>query len=332
MSQEPLNILFTSAGRRVELLSLFRDAYQELKLPVNIVAVDVDPLAPALRVAQQHCLVPRFDDPRYIPCLTEICRRSKIGAILPLIDPEIPVLARHRAEFEKAGAHVATVSAEAAELTADKWKSAEFFEGLGLRVPQSWLPEQLDADSTTYPVFIKPRRGSAAKDSFRVRNAKELRFFMEYVPDPIVQEFLPGPEITSDVICDPQGEVLAVVSRRRIEVRWGEVSKGVTVHCPEIVTACVKIARALHARGPITVQCLIKEDRPYFTEVNARLGGGAPLGVQAGSRWPAWFLARAAGLQAEPTPLGSYQEGLFLTRFDTSYFLKEADFDQSCHF
>jgi carbamoyl-phosphate synthase large subunit len=80
------------------------------------------------------------------------------------------------------------------------------------------------------------------------------------------------------------------------------------------------------------VQCIFKEDRPYFTEINARLGGGAPLGVRAGSQWPAWFLARAAGLEALPAPLGSYEEGLFLTRFDTSYFLKETDFDQSCHF
>ena len=332
MSQKPVNILFTSAGRRVELLSLFRDAYRDLELSGNIVAVDIDPLAPALRVAQNYYLVPRFDDARYIPCLTEICRREKIKVILPLIDPEIPLLASHRNEFESVGAQVGTVSAEAAELTADKWRTGEFFAGLGLQVPNSWLPGQLDAGSAAYPLFIKPRRGSAAKDTFRVSNARELNFFLDYIPQPIVQEFLPGPEITSDVICDPQGEVLAVISRRRIEVRWGEVSKGVTLHCPQIQSACLKIARAVDAKGPITVQCIMKNERPYFTEINARLGGGAPLGVQAGSNWPAWFLARAAGLPIQPAPLGSYQEGLFLTRFDTSYFLRETDFDQSSHF
>jgi carbamoyl-phosphate synthase large subunit len=152
-----------------------------------------------------------------------------------------------------------------------------------------------------------------------------LEFLSDYVPNPIVQEYLPGPEITNDVICDLQGEVLGVVSRRRIEVRWGEVAKGVTVYDPAIVEACVKIARALPAIGPITVQCLLKDGAPHFTEINARLGGGVPLGIAAGADSPRWLLARAAGLPVEIPPLGAYQQGLYLTRFDDAHYLTEDD-------
>jgi len=170
---------------------------------------------------------------------------------------------------------------------------------------------------------LPPRRGSAAKHTFTVRNGRELAFFLEYVSEPIVQEYLPGPEITNDVICDLEGEVLAVVSRQRIEVRWGEVAKGLTIHDPVITEACVKIARALPAVGPITVQCMLKDGAPHFTEINARLGGGVPLGIAAGVDSPRWLLARSAGLRIENPPQASYRTGLYLTRFDDSYFLSE---------
>jgi carbamoyl-phosphate synthase large subunit len=45
----PVNLLFVSAGRRVELLRLFRQAYRRLRLDGRIIATDIDPLAPALQ-------------------------------------------------------------------------------------------------------------------------------------------------------------------------------------------------------------------------------------------------------------------------------------------
>jgi carbamoyl-phosphate synthase large subunit len=320
-----LNVLFTSAGRRVELLRAFRRAYATLGLEGRIVAIDVDPLAPALSAADCAYIVPRLTDPEYIPTLAEICRHERADVVFPLIDPDIPVLAANRAVLEAAGTRLAVVCPEAASTAADKWLCAEFFRRLGLDAPRSWLAADLQSGSLEYPLFIKPRRGSAGKESFVVRNARELAFFSEYVADPIIQEYLPGPELTSDVVCDLDGDVLAVVSRRRIEVRWGEVAKGVTVSDPRIVEACVSVARSLPAVGPITVQCMMRHGRPCFTEINARLGGGAPLGVAAGADWPAWLLARCAGIRADVPPLGSYRAGVYLTRFDDSFFLTEAE-------
>ncbi len=331
MAQHPansVNVLFTSVGRRVELLRAFRQAYQALGLSGRIVAVDIDPLAPALQVADRYYLVPRLTSPHYIPTLVGICQRERINLVFPLIDPDIPVLARHREDIEATGARLAVVSPEAAATAADKWLTVQFFQRLDLPTPRSWLPGQLDPAQVRYPLFIKPRFGSAARSTFKVRNARELAFFSDYVPDPIVQEYLPGPEITNDVICDLEGEVLAVVSRRRIEVRWGEVAKGVTIHNPFITRACVKIARALPAIGPITVQCMMKGVTPHFTEINARLGGGVPLGIAAGVEFPRWLLAQAAGRPMYIPPPDTYLVGLYLTRYDDSFFLSEAEREQ----
>jgi carbamoyl-phosphate synthase large subunit len=318
-----MNILFASAGRRVELLRAFRVAYKDLGVSGSIIAADADHLAPALTEADTSYVVPRFTDPEYVPALVTICRREAVNLVFPLIDAEIPILVRHRKALEATGAQVVLVSDEAAAIAADKLLTNRLFRRIGVPAPKSWLPDEARADSIPYPVFIKPRFGSAGNGCFQVGDKRELDFFLDYVPDPIVQEFLPGPEITNDVLCDLTGNVLAVVARRRIQVRAGEVAKGVTIHHPGILQYCVRIAKELKAIGPLNVQCIMRAGRPFFTEVNPRFGGGFPLAFAAGVHFPHWLLAKALGRPIDVPPLGSYSAGLHITRYDDSFFLTE---------
>lgn len=323
-----VNVLLTSAGRRVELVRCLRAAYRQLGVGGRIVAVDIDPLASALRVADRPYLVPRLDSPEYIPVLADILRREQVSIVFPLIDPDIPVLARHRETLEAAGARLAVVPSKAAAIAADKWETHRFFRRLGIATPDSWLPEVDRTNLPEFPLFIKPRFGSASQHTFRVDDERQLDFFSTYIAQPIIQQFVPGPEITNDVICNLDGRVLSVVSRERIRVRSGEVLVGKTIHDPAIVDACVRIAEALPAVGPITVQCMMNGLEPSFTEINARLGGGVPLAVAAGANWPVWLLAELAGIANDVPPLGSYRSGLYVSRFDDSMFVTEDEREQ----
>ncbi|MGQ0669603.1 MAG: ATP-grasp domain-containing protein [Actinomycetota bacterium] len=320
-----MNVLFTSVGRRVELLRVFRRAYADLVLAGCIVAVDIDPLAPALREADHVYIVPHLTDPGYIPALVDVCGRERIGLIIPLLDPDVPVLARGRRQLEATGARLLVIPDAGVEIATDKLETYRFFQRLNIPTPRSWSPDEVRPDELEYPVFVKPRFGSGGEYAVTARNRRELAFFLGYVREPIVQEWLPGPEITSDVLCDLQGGVLAVVCRERIEVRWGEVAKGKTIYDPEIIEHCVTIAKGLNAVGPITVQCMRRDSRPFFTEINPRFGGGAPLGIAAGVPGPRWMLALAAGQEIAVPPIGTYRAGLYLTRFDDSLFLSEED-------
>ncbi|MBN1267592.1 MAG: ATP-grasp domain-containing protein [Anaerolineales bacterium] len=322
-----VNVLFTSVGRRVELLRAYRRAYEALGIEGRIVATDIDPLAPALQMADAVYLVPAIGDPDYLPALKQLILNEEIDLVFPLLDHDIPVLAQHREELEAAGAIVPVVSAEAAALTRDKWQTNQFFESLGVPAPRSWLPDTLPQENLPFPLFIKPRSGSAGKNTYRVDSPEDLRYALDHVRQPIIQDYISGEEITNDVVCSFNGDVWAVVSRQRIEVRWGEVAKGKTIHDPEIEKHCVTIAKGLKARGPITVQCILAE-KPLFTEVNARYGGGHPLSIAAGAASPTWYLAAAAGMIVEPKALGTYQTGLYMTRYDDSFFLDEGAYGQ----
>ena len=59
-------VLFTCAGQRVDIVSAFRRAGG------HTIAVDADPLAPALYHAHEHAIVPRVDDPAYLGALQEL--------------------------------------------------------------------------------------------------------------------------------------------------------------------------------------------------------------------------------------------------------------------
>ena len=64
-------VLFTCAGQRVDIVSAFRRA------GATTIAVDADPLAPALYQAHEHAIVPRIDDPGYLAALQELVRDRK---------------------------------------------------------------------------------------------------------------------------------------------------------------------------------------------------------------------------------------------------------------
>jgi carbamoyl-phosphate synthase large subunit len=320
-----VNVLFTSAGRRVELFRAFRKAFTDLGLGGRIIATDIDHLAPALQEADSAHILPRTDDPEFIPTLQEILQNEDVNLVFPLIDPDIPVLAAHRGELESENRKVAVIDVQAALTTRDKWLTYQFLKEHGIPTPSSWLLDEQDLPSQDGPFFLKPRKGSAGKNAFKITSTSSIRSLLPHVPQPLLQEWLPGPEITNDVLCGLNGELWAIVSRERIEVRWGEVAKGRTVENATIRQYCERIAQVLPARGPITVQCILREGEPYFTEINARFGGGLPLGIAAGVPSPHWYLSEAAGLDFTPPPLGSYHKNLYLTRFDDTFFLREAD-------
>ncbi|HXD55719.1 MAG TPA: hypothetical protein VN618_13250, partial [Solirubrobacteraceae bacterium] len=133
MSQPELPaILLTAAGKRYDIVSCFA------RLTKTIVA-DASPLAPAQYAAQVRVTVPRMDDPDYVPALAELCERHGVGAVLPLTDLDIEILARARED----GVLPALVpSSEVAVATYDKYETHLLLRRLGLPSPPTALPEE----------------------------------------------------------------------------------------------------------------------------------------------------------------------------------------------
>ena len=70
-----INILFLSAGRRVELINSFREAKEKLGIEGKLVGVDLDELAPALNFVDVKYKVPRINSKDFIPTIIDICKK-----------------------------------------------------------------------------------------------------------------------------------------------------------------------------------------------------------------------------------------------------------------
>lgn len=319
------NILFTSAGRRVSLIRNFRAALNTLGLTGKLVTTDLREDAPAPFVADVREIVPRVTDSSYIQTLLTICRRHSIRLLVPLIDTELHLLAPHRREFAEIGVTLLVSSEEVNLLTLDKRSTHDFFREAGIPTPAMLDPVAiLESCVTSYPYLLKPAQGSCSIGVTKVRDENELRFFLNHVKEPIVQELIQGEEYTLDILVDFTGKVRCVVPRLRIETRAGEVSKGMTVKHPGIIAAGKKVAEALPgALGCITAQCfLTPEEEIVFIEINPRFGGGFPLASAAGADFPKWIIQMVRGEDPEIL-LDGWQDGLMMLRYDEALFVRD---------
>jgi carbamoyl-phosphate synthase large subunit len=301
-----VGVLFTCAGQRVDIVTSFARA------GARTIAVDVNPLAPALYHAERHAFVPRFDDAAYVPALRRLVLEHDVALIVPLTDLDHGVLARARDEL---GALVLLPAPEIVDALADKWLAHLLFVERGIGSPPTWLPDDVP-DDVEFPVLVKARRGFGSRNIFRCGSRGELEFFLGYTrEDSMVQACCGGEEFSIDVFCDLESRCLNAVPRTMIESKGGESIKGMTIRDAELIEVGRHVAETLSLVGPANVQCFREPDGTHrITDINPRFGGGFPLPTAAGSRYPELAISLASGERPEPR-LGDFREGLYMTRF-----------------
>lgn len=322
-----VTLLVACAGRRVELVQAFRAAAAELGVGLRVVAADGARNAPALYAADAAELLPPIEDDDYIPALLRVAERHGADLLLPTIDTDLPKLADAREPFEALGCTALIGGPEAIRVCRDKVNTYRFLRDQGIAAPETWEPAALPAASALrYPLFLKPRSGSSSRSIHRIDTPADLDYHLARVEGAIVQSFVDGVEYTLDVYVGLTGVPRCVVPRRRLEVRTGEVAKGVTVKDPEIMAVGQRVAEAFDdsLRGLITVQLMVTPDRRMpVIEVNPRFGGGAPLGIAAGADFPRWLLEETLGREPAIT-FDGWQDGLMMLRYDWSVFVPDA--------
>ena len=284
------------------------------------VAVDVNPLAPALYHADRYELVVRVDDPGYVSQVAELVSEHGIDLVVPLTDLDQLTLAGARDEL---GAALLLSPSDVAERMGDKYLAHETFEALGIPSPPSWLPEKLPAH-LDFPVLVKAREGFGSRHIYRAQDREELDFHLARTPLPsFVQAHCRGEEFSVDVFSDFEGRCLNAIPRTMIESKGGESIKGMTIKDWDLIEHGRRIAEALPIWGPANIQCFREPDGTLLvTDVNPRFGGAFPLPLAAGSRYPELALALANGERPEPA-VGEFLGGVVMTRFFSDLCLTE---------
>jgi carbamoyl-phosphate synthase large subunit len=311
-----MNILITSAGQRVSLVRAFQDELKVNHPRSKVLAVDLNPwLSPACQVADECFDVPRVTDPCYIERLLQICVNNDVGMVVPTIDTELDILAKHHCQFKREDIHVIISSHDFISICRDKRKTAVFFENIGIKTPRLFSKDKLE-----FPLFIKPYDGSLSADTHYVASLDAIttqhlnndRFlYMEYIDREKYDEY------TVDMYYDRNHILKCLVPRKRIHVRAGEVNKAVTAKNVIVNFLKERMGKVQGAVGCLTLQLFYAEDAESIVgiEINARFGGGYPLSYFAGGNYPGWLIQEYFEDKTIPYFEG-WEDELLMLRYD----------------
>ena len=173
-----MNILLTSAGRRTYLVEYFKKALCGQGKVYASNSIDTY----TLHQADGYVITPAIYDKEYINFLISYCKKNRISAIISLFDIDLPVLAKHKDDFEKEGIKVVVSDYNVTQICNDKWSTYEFLVRLGLPQTPSYLNlENLKNDIAegvvNYPFILKPRWGMGSIGIYKACNEQELLVF-----------------------------------------------------------------------------------------------------------------------------------------------------------
>jgi carbamoyl-phosphate synthase large subunit len=316
----PVNVLVTAASRRVPLVQAFQSALDTLNLPGRVIATDVSAYSPAVHVADRAYGVPMATDPSYIDALLDICASERVGLVVPTIDDELTVFGEARERFRQIGAFAACSSAATAAACNDKYETCARLTALGVPAAKTWLPHELPA-STEFPLFIKPRVGRGAVGAHALHDGRDLAYHLGCLEDPIIQEYLSGPEYTIDVLCDQRGRPISIVPRERVVIRSGVIDRGRTVKSPPLMRLAEQVCEAFLFTGALNIQCRMRGSDAAVFEINPRFSGGIDLTIAAGADFPNLLVQMALGRRLMPR-LGEFRDDLWICKYETAVFVQ----------
>jgi carbamoyl-phosphate synthase large subunit len=309
----PVRVLVTGAGgpAGVSVIRALRSRGH------YVVAVDADPGAVGLRLADQQQVIPRSDDSHYLAALLRVATMTDVQALVCTVAEEYQSLAKAADYLREAGVRTLMPSLSAVELCVDKWAFAQHMRDSGLPGPVTGLGS---AAGVPGPWIVKPRFGRGSRDVVACQTRSQLAAALRQVPDALAQTQLPGREFTADVLVDPTGAVICVAPRWRTETRGGISTRGITFEDDEVANVVSLVVKSIDLIGPANVQGFVTEDGAVAVhEVNPRFSGGLPLTLAAGADMVEEYLRGVMGLPQRPERLVA-RPGVSMMRYFSEVF------------
>ena len=313
-----MNILILAAGTRNKIVQYFKHAVGDSG---KVIATDANLLGPAIYDADKYYIVPNISEPGYIDVILDICKKEQINGVLSLIDPELSLLAANEDRFKAINTTVIGSSYELCEMALDKMQMYTWLSSRGYNCAHSWMDKEefykaVEAGEVTYPVFVKPYRGSASISISKAVDKETVDFLFAHEDNLMIQKFLDGQEIGADVYIDSiSGKVVSIFTKKKIKMRAGETDKAVSFKDPELFTLIERFVLEAGFRGQIDIDIFEIDGKYYISEVNPRFGGGYPHAYECGVDHMKLILNNLQG-KVNEKQIGAYEEGIYMMKYN----------------
>src|SRR5207249_1267425 len=316
-----MNVLFTCAGRRSFAIRAFQEALNNCG---RVFACDASLDAPALQIADKAFVVPPADANNYPDVLLTICREQRVRLLIPAVEPELPLLAAHRARFLEIGTLPLVSSPEIITICYDKLETATFLDRCGLAAPRTYVRldaarEALSRGELSFPLVVKPRWGVSSIGLAFAEDDQELDLAFKMAEKQIahsflaqtsadapgccvlIQERLSGEEYGLDIVNDLNGRHVCTFAKRKLRMRAGQTDRAMTVKDERLEKLGQTIGENLGHVGILDCDLFVSEQGCRVIDLNPRIGGGYPFSHIAGANIPAALVAWMNGEEADPS-------------------------------
>lgn len=320
-----MNILITSVGTRNKVVQYFKENFKGIG---NVIATDMSDLAPAIYEADRFYLVPRIDDSSYIDKLLEICKKENINCLFVLIDPELSLISKNKDKFLEIGVTPLISNYNAVELAFDKYEMYKYLNSNGFKCAKSYINKEdfykdLDNDLISFPVFVKPDKGSASININKVNSKKEIDTLFSVYDNLLIQEFLDGQEIGADVYIDPiSKKVVSIFTKEKIKMRAGETDKARSFKDQKLFDLIVSLVEKIGYEYMIDIDIFRINDEYYISEINPRFGGGYPHAYESGVNFPKLIINSMNNIENK-NQIGNYDEDIYVMKYNEVKIVKK---------
>ena len=314
-----MNILILSAGTRNKIIQYF---VREINGQGKVIATDMSSLAPALYEADKYYIVPRMTENGYIDKIIKICKDEKIDGVLSLIDPELSLLAENRERFEAIGTTIIGSSYELCELSLDKFEMYNWLVCHNYKCAKSYnvkekFYEDYMSGKISYPVFVKPVKGSASIAISKVDDRETLDILLNHDNSLLIQEYLDGEEIGADVYVDMiSKKVVSIFTKKKIRMRAGETDKSVSFKDDKLFDYIKKFVEEAGFVGQIDIDIFKIAEEYYISEVNPRFGGGYPHAYESGANHIRYIINNLNGNENKESIGSNYKENTYMMKYN----------------
>lgn len=316
VSKSKVPILVTSAGV-ASAVNIIRALKIQNEIPVHIIAIDQNPLASGLYLADSHYTSPSANEfSKYLDFILKLAKTHKIQAIFPCYSKEIYSFANNQDLLRDSGISSLLPEPDVIALCDDKIKMKNFVSNLDILVPKT-IDNPIVKD---LPLFSKKNQGSGSKGATLVESVHMLNHLRIEDETNIFESYIEGEEFTIDLLCDRKSRVLATSPRSRLLVKDGQTVIGETVQSAEMVNHAHDICQTLGIVGPCNAQFIKRNNKFYFLEINPRFAaGGLMLTVKAGLNIP--LIALKMMLGHELASKNSAKVGVKMVRYWNEIFI-----------
>jgi carbamoyl-phosphate synthase large subunit len=270
---------------------------------LRTVAADHPSAGPAR--ADEKADLPAPEDRAYPAAVVELARGCAASYLMPTAAVQFGPLTIAGPSLRDLGVRLRLPRTSAVDAARDPWVLAMVAGSAGVHAPATGLSRA----EVPGPWVVRSRADSSVELKLAEADSEAA---LDGVPAPVLQSQVAGRRFTVELLLDDAGSPAASVPWFRVRERDGLALKGTTFADPALVSATVRLVRALSLTGAVSVHGVQAEDgTPWFTRVAIGFSDGLPLAVSAGADL---ISAHLAYLRGEQPSIATYRRRVGMAR------------------